>query len=585
MKKIKFKKNNFGFSLVDVLVGIFLVSVIFLAVYGLYRLSIITVGQSKNKISATAIANARIERIRNLPYESVGLKGGFPEGTLDSSTTTVQNGVSYTIETRVDFIADPLDGIASPQDDCPNDYKKVKVNVSWPGILGGQVAAVTDVAPENLSQECSAVGGILSISVFDAFGAMVPSPLIEVESATSGAVIKNASPISGQYYFSLATSTYRVVVSKSGYSTDRTYGINEIATPEKPNPLVLDNALTEVSFSIDRISSLSVDTLSSWGSDYFSDSFLDQNNISTTSGVVIDSGKVTLATTSTGYVTSGYFISTTIYPTSSEILSWDQLTYIDDAPSGTRIRYQILYLSGSNWILVPDGDLPGNSSGLSPPPIDLNRLDPDEYPKLRAKITLFSDGGNRYTPTLYNLYISWLTTQTIFVPNMIFSLRGNKIIGTNASEQVVYKYSTSTTTDANGHKDIANLEWDSYTFSVASSSGLTLVSTDPSPQPISLAPNSSLSVKLFVNAQNSLLATVKDIETAAPIFSASVRAYNTTIGYDKTQYTNSEGQTYFVPLQNKTYNLQISAPGYLATSTTVSVSGNETKIINLQAED
>jgi hypothetical protein len=576
-------KSVFGFTLIDVLIGIFLISIIFLAMYGLYRLSIIVVEQSRNKISATAIAQGQIEKIRNLPYESVGIKGGFPDGVLESSTTTIQNNNQYIIETRADYIADPADGIAYPQDDCPNDYKRVEIKVSWPGMLGGEVSEIADISPKNLNQECAAVGGILYVSVFDAFGVMVPSPLIEVKNPATDQNIKTAAPAEGEHYFSLSTSTYKVVVSKPGYSTERTYGINEVATPENPNPIVIEGKLTEISFSIDRVSSFSVDTLSSWGSGSFSDSFSDESKIVASSNLVIGAGQVTLATTTSGYSPSGYLISDTI--SSGELVNWGELNYSDNIPSNTHIRYQVLYFDGGNWILVPDSDIPGNSSGLSPAPIDFSRLDIVTYPQIRIKATLFSEGSHTNTPTLYTWQTSFVTNQTIPIPNVVFSLRGNKIIGTDASENPVYKYSISTTTDSGGHKDISGLEWDSYTFSVASSTGLSLISIDPSPQPVPLAPNSSGPVKLYLSAQNSLLVTLQDVDTSEPVFAASVRVYNTTISYDKTQYTNSDGQTYFIPLQNKTYNLEISAPGYLSTSTTISVSGQENKVINLEQEE
>jgi hypothetical protein len=68
--------------------------------------------------------------VRNLPYELVGVKGGFPDGVLEAVTSTFQNNIEYTIETRVDYVVDPTDGIAAPEDNCPNDYKKVKVKFS-----------------------------------------------------------------------------------------------------------------------------------------------------------------------------------------------------------------------------------------------------------------------------------------------------------------------------------------------------------------------------------------------------------------------------------------------------------------------
>lgn len=165
-----------GFTFVDVLIGIFLISIIFLSVYGIFRMSMLVIDHNKNKISATAIANGWLERIKNMPYESVGTIGGFPEGILEQTTTTIQNNVQYTIESRIDFVIDDADGTENPEDDCPNDYKRVEIKVSWSGKLSGTAKAGTDIAPKNLSQECAVGGGILSISVFDAYSVMVPSP-------------------------------------------------------------------------------------------------------------------------------------------------------------------------------------------------------------------------------------------------------------------------------------------------------------------------------------------------------------------------------------------------------------------------
>ena len=162
---------------------------------------------------------------------------------------------------------------------------------------------------------------------------------------------------------------------------------------------------------------------------------------------------------------------------------------------------------------------------------------------------------------------------------------GIKLLGKIASEDPVYKYSTTTTTNSSGHKDIQNLEWDLYTFSIAPATGLNLINIQPSPQPVNLMPDANSSVKLYLGAQNSFLLTVQDVSNLEPIFSATVRMYNTGLGYDQTQYTNMKGQTYFIPLNNATYNLEISSSGYLSTSTTVSVSGDKTKIIKLEQEE
>jgi hypothetical protein len=129
MNKLKFLKNK-GISFIDVIVGTSLMIIVFLGIFGSYQLLLKTINQNQIKVIATAVANQQIEMIKNLSYESVGLKGGFPDGTLEASTTTVRNSIKFTIERRVDYVVDPADGISSPDDSCPNDYKKVEIKVS-----------------------------------------------------------------------------------------------------------------------------------------------------------------------------------------------------------------------------------------------------------------------------------------------------------------------------------------------------------------------------------------------------------------------------------------------------------------------
>jgi len=568
-----------SFTLIEVLVGTFLVLIVFLGIFGAFQLGLKVIGQSKNKITATAIANGEIEQIRNLPYQSIGVINGFPDGVLEASARTILNNIEYKIERRIDYLVDPADGIVSPDDDCPNDYKRVEVKVFWAGQFGGQVALITDIAPQNLAEECAVGGGILSISVFDAYGIMVVSPLIEVKDPDTDQTLKTATPIEGKHYFSLAASTYKVVVSKDGYSTERTYGTDEITTPANPHPIVLEGQLTGKSFSIDKLSSLSVNTLSPFGTDSFSDTFNDTSKISESSGILVFNGEVSLSKMDNPYESSGFLTSISIIPQNLE--SWDEFFWTDSEPAGTEILYQVLYFDEENWVLIPDTDLPKNSLGFGLSPVNLSKLNTTSYSQLRLKGNL-STNDLTISPTLYDWQVSWITSTPTPIPNVKFNLRGAKILGQDSNENPVYKYSQNLTSDSQGQIDIPNLEWDSYTFSVDPASGLDLVSIDPSPQPINLSPNTNLAVKLYLDSQNSLLLTVLNSLTLEPIFAVTLRLYNTDLGYDLTQYTNEKGQTYFIPLAAATYNLEAQASGYLAFSTPVSISGDMTKIIKLE---
>ena len=573
--------KNKGFTFIDVIVGVSLMLIVFLGVFGAYQLGMKVVRQSRNKITATAIGNEWLERIRNLPYGQVGTIGAapsppYPVGVLESATSTILNNIQYDVAITIKYIADETDGLASPEDECPNDYKRAEVKVSWSGLLGGEVVLSTDIVPKNLFEECETSGGILLVRVFDAYGKLVSDPLIEIRDPVNDDLIDSYTPSGGVHAFPLATSTYKVVVSKPGYSIERTYGIDEIAIPEKPHPIVLEGQLTEISFSIDILSTFSVNTLSPWGTDYFSDSFDDQSKVSEKSNLIFSDGKVTLATSVEGYLSSGYLMSIAITP--SELLNWEEFSFSDSEPANTDLKYQIYYASDTDWYLIPDSNLPGNSQGFDLSPLDLSGLDVTKYSSLKLRAN-FSTTDQSLSPTLDDWQLSWKTTAPTPISDVTFNLEGAKIIGLDSNEDPVYKYSATFSSDATGHIDIVDLEWDSYTFSLDPATGLDLVDSEP-PQPVDLPPNTTLSVDLYLEAQNSLLVTVQDSESLEPIFSASTTLSSPP--YQKTQYTDEKGQTYFIPLDEGSYHLAVSAEGYLATSTMVSVTGDKTETIKLE---
>jgi len=592
MRKNKQKKHfRFfkSFTFIDVLVGTSLTLIVFLGIFGGLFLALKTVKLSQNKITATSIANEWLEKIRNLPYSAVGTKGAslpFAKGVLDQSTTTQFNNITYNIETKVKYISDPADGLGE-DDNCDLDYKRVQVKVSFSGKTKGEVVFVTDVAPKDLFEEISSCesqpGGILSVSVFDAFGQMVSFPTINIYDIQKGILVDSVSPSSGRYDFPLATSTYKIEVLKQGYSFSRTYGTEEVAIPEnacyaRGHQKVLKGQITSVSFCIDQTSNFSVNTFSPWGRDYWRDSFEDESKISTSSQIVVQDGEVMLSTTTSGHTPSGFLISQSITP--SHLISWDEASFSDSKSSTTDIKYQFLFASGTDWILIPDSDLPGNSQGFESPSVDLSSLSTTTYSSLKLKAIL-STNSTSSTPFLYAWEISWRSSQPTPIPNVEFHLRGEKLIGYDEKENPIYKYSQTHTTDSEGHIDILGLEWDSYYFSIPTSTGLDLVDISPSPQPIDLPPdNFTQQVDLYLDSENSLLVVVEDEETLEPVFGASTTLSSQ--DYEKVQKTNQNGEAFFIPLSSTIYDLFVSAPGYLSTSTSIFVSGDETKIVKIK---
>lgn len=549
--------------------------IVFLGIFGAYQLGLKVIIQSRNRIVATQLAAGEIEKVRNLSYGSIGVVGGFPAGSLLPLSTARQNNIDYQIERRVDYVVDGADGLAAPDDECPNDYKKAEIRVSWSGRFAGEVSLTTTFAPASLAEECSETGGILAISVFDAQGSMVASPLIEVRDPATDQVVKSATPLSGQHYFSLVPTSYKVVASKNGYSQERTWGDDEITTPAKPHPLILGAQLTPLSLNIDRLAAFVISTLSSWGSDSFRDSFLNGDHLSQISQLDLSAGQVRLAKVGSDYQSSGYLISQDVVP--ANMLAWDQFSFSDSKPSGTQILYHLFYSSGESWVLVPDRDLSGNEAGFEVSPVSLRNLDKTTYPQLRIRGD-FSTADSTLTPVLSDWQVSWQTSEATRAPWIPFHLRGEKIIGQDASGAEVYKYEADHVSDATGQFNLSPLEWDNYHFSLNPGTGLDLTAIEPAP-PIGLSPETTLPVKLYLKAQTSLLLTVENSQTLEPVFSAQVRLSNSQLGYDTTLYTDENGQAYFIPLESATYNLTVQAPGYSPLTTQAIVEGDQIKIV------
>lgn len=283
-----YQKIKKGFTFIDVLVGISLMLIVFLGILGAYRLGLKVVGQSKARITATAIANEKIEQIHNLPYKKVGTIIHFPDepaGDIQKTENIIQNNINYLVETTVKYISDCFDGPQSaecPQapiaDDCVKDYKRVQVRISWEVPFKGSIDFFTDIAPKNLNQEkeeCTgAAAGVLSISVFNALGMAVTSPLIEVIDPDTGLTLTSYFPSSGKYDFILPSDVYKLKVSKTNYSIAQTYWEGDIydgkviAAPAKSHPSVYEGKLTEIGLSIDEVGLMKIETRGTRGQGY-----------------------------------------------------------------------------------------------------------------------------------------------------------------------------------------------------------------------------------------------------------------------------------------------------------------------------
>lgn len=265
----KKKHNNPGLTIVETLIGIGLLLVIFLGLFGLIQIGLKMLSQSKARITATALLNQRIELARNLPYNQVGTIGGIPNGAIPETENIARNNINYTVKTTVFYIDDPFDGLF-PDDSLAWDYKRIKVKVSWLGGFGGEVSMLTDIAPKGI--ETTGGGGIISILVFNANGQPVSQTDIWLENNDVSPPIDAhyQTDNQGRIFISGAPACndcYKITATKPNYSLERTYAAGEqirgitLAIPEKPLVSVIEGQLSEISFTIDQLGTKTVQTI------------------------------------------------------------------------------------------------------------------------------------------------------------------------------------------------------------------------------------------------------------------------------------------------------------------------------------
>lgn len=261
------RKNIFkGFTLVEAVIstGIFVIFSV-----GIYSAMVYVskiVYASRMVILETAVLSEELEVARNLPYDSIGIQAGVPSGVLQHTKTVTRDGAQFNIVTTVRNIDLPFDGTAggSPNDLSPADAKLVEVSAQCVSCLQ-QTATIlsTTVGPKGL--EGSSLNGALFINVFDADGQPVPGATVRVRSVNPNVTIDDVTDNSGYLRIvdtPTGTASYAINVSKNGYSTDYTVTTTvAIPNPVKPRANVVSQQVTDISFSIDKLSNLDVHTI------------------------------------------------------------------------------------------------------------------------------------------------------------------------------------------------------------------------------------------------------------------------------------------------------------------------------------
>lgn len=551
-----------GFGLVDVIVGVALMLVIFLALFGVLRASLILSTLAKAKAYAVELASTQMEYLRGLSYDALGMVGGIPAGTVPQTATTTIDGVAYSVRTFVQYKDDPADGVgAQDSNGITVDYKVGKVTVSY--YLNGlakEINLLSNFVPPGI--ESSTGGGTLSIHVVDAANADVTGASVRVVNAsTSPAVDFSTFTNTGGLALiggAATSSEYQVYVSLTGYSSAQTYA----RTGQNVNPTpgyftVSKDQVTGGTFFIDRLSTLSLASFSPAVTTTFSDTFANPSNLANQTGTQVAGGALTL----TNEGLSGSARSVSIEP--SYLKGWGILSATLSTPAGTTAKVRVGDAGGTS---IPDSILPGNALGFSSFPVSIADIPTAQYPTLTLSAELTSNSTTTAPEVL-----DWSVSHTdgpVPLPNVAFTLTGAKTIGTDANDKPLYKTTVSGTTGALAEKT-ETLEWDSYSLALPSANLIESCSSSP----YSLQPASAISVAVVTGAPTTNALPVI-VENNASSTIANAKVVLAKSGYAATIPTSACGFAFFNGLASGSYSATVSKSGYATTTfPNINVSG------------
>ncbi|NTW26953.1 MAG: carboxypeptidase regulatory-like domain-containing protein [Candidatus Moranbacteria bacterium] len=282
--------NKKAFSLIEVLIVTFIMATVFTSFYSVSTVGTKYIIESKNRLAAVAFANEKMEIARNLEYSDVGLISGIPVGNMPEDEDVMANGRMFHVHTFVEDIDDPLDGTGLA-DGIPNDYKLVKITISWNDSNGEQqkVVSISRFVPPGL--ETSAGGAPMAINVKGSDGVAVGSARVDIVNNEVLPVINYSPNVDSEGHMMIPAAPaslggYHLTISKAGYETVATMDspsldyLGNPYTPTYTHASVLLNVLNMYDYIVDELSSLTIKAV-----DY-------QNNPIGNLAFTVDGGKV-----------------------------------------------------------------------------------------------------------------------------------------------------------------------------------------------------------------------------------------------------------------------------------------------------
>lgn len=218
-----------GFTVLEFVLAAAILLVVAMGSMSAFSYAVQSSQSSSRKVDALNLANERLETIRNLPYDDVGVTStnGEPVEIPGSVQTPVVIG-DYTVDTSITWARDPDTGRA--------EYKRVEVSVSWTAGGDGVVTVSSNVfGKSNLINT-----GDLSITVLD-YDTNEPLENARVTvTPTTGAARSVRTGEDGEAFFGyLETGDYGVTVDCTGYIYDHVALSTVAVAPDLLSPFVV----------------------------------------------------------------------------------------------------------------------------------------------------------------------------------------------------------------------------------------------------------------------------------------------------------------------------------------------------------
>jgi hypothetical protein len=223
------KKTSAGFTLIEALTLLFIFTVIITTFYSVFTAGTRYMIDSKNRLGALALADEKMEIVRNLKYDDIGTVSGEIGGNILQDEDVTENAHHFHVHTQIEYVDDPFDGSGYSDTIWFEDYKKVTITITWDNSASSTpVELVSRFSPHGVEQQ-NPNDGILSINVYskqpgEAQTVPVENASVHLVNSDLGLNTSKNTDADGNATFmgsniKNSIQKYEVTLTKSGYET------------------------------------------------------------------------------------------------------------------------------------------------------------------------------------------------------------------------------------------------------------------------------------------------------------------------------------------------------------------------------